>query len=144
MIKGKMAETRFRLYTDGACRGNPGSGGIGAVFRDETGNILGTLKRYIGNCTNNEAEYQALIMGLEEAAKRGYGSLDIFMDSELVVNQLNGTYRVKNKNLLKYNLAARDLLSTIGTYKVKHIDRSENKLADQLANEAIDDHMNRY
>jgi ribonuclease HI len=136
-----MPETKIRLFTDGACRGNPGSGGIGAACQNETGKILYTMKRYIGSCTNNEAEYQALIMGLEEAVKRGYDAIDIFMDSELAVKQLNGAYRVKSKNLFKYINAARELLSSFGTYTLRHIDRSENKLADRLANEAIDEHF---
>ncbi len=137
-----MAETPFRLYTDGACRGNPGAGGIGAVFKDETGNVLGTLKGYIGSCTNNEAEYRALIAGLKEAVRRGYSGLQIFMDSELVVKQINGEYRVKSRHLLPYVSEVRRLLQAIGAYRVSHIDRSENRLADQLANEAIDEHEN--
>jgi ribonuclease HI len=80
-------------------------------------------------------------MGLEEAVKRGYDAIDIFMDSELAVKQLNGAYRVKSKNLFKYINAARELLSSFGTYTLRHIDRSENKLADRLANEAIDEHF---
>jgi ribonuclease HI len=141
MTGGKMSDARFRLYTDGACRGNPGFGGAGSVFKDETGNIVGAVKKYVGHCTNNEAEYQALIMGLEEAVRRGYNRLDIFLDSELVVNQINGTYRIKSKNLLKYIIKVRNLLSLLHEYKIAHIDRSHNKMADQLANEAIDEHF---
>ncbi len=139
-----MTETPFRLYTDGACRGTPGSGGIGVVFKDEKGNVLGTLKKYIGSCTNNEAEYQALIAGLKEAVRHGYSRLHIFMDSELVVKQINGDYRVKSKHLFKYILEVRSLLSSFYTYKVIHINRNENKMADQLANEAIDEHEFSY
>ncbi|HRT26720.1 MAG TPA: ribonuclease HI family protein [Syntrophales bacterium] len=135
-----MADTPFRLYTDGACRGNPGLGGIGVVFKDEQGNIVGTIKGFIGSCTNNEAEYQALIAGLKEAVRRGYSRLSIYMDSELVVKQINGAYRVKSKNLSEYFQEVKDLLSAIGNYRVFHIGRNENKLADQLANEAIDEH----
>ncbi len=136
-----MAETRLRLYTDGACRGNPGLGGAGAVFQDGKGDVVFTFKKFIGSCTNNEAEYAALIMGLEEAARRGYRRLDIFMDSELVVNQINGSYRVKSKNLVKYISEVRRLLSFLEDYRVSHVVRNENKLADQLANEAIDEHQ---
>jgi len=136
-----MTDARFTLYTDGACRGNPGIGGAGSVFKDENGNVVATLKKYIGHCTNNEAEYRALIMGLEEAVRRGYNRLDIFLDSELVVRQINGVYRIKSKNLLKYILQVRNLLSLIREYKMAHIDRSHNRMADQLANEAIDEHV---
>jgi ribonuclease HI len=136
-----MSDARVRLYADGASRGNPGLGGAGSVFKDENGNLVGSLKKYIGHCTNNEAEYQALILGLEEAVRRGYNRLDIFLDSELVVKQVTGAYRVKSKSLLKYIIQVRNLLSLIRDYKIAHIDRRHNQMADRLANEAIDEHF---
>lgn len=136
-----MSDARFSLYSDGACRGNPGLGGIGSVIKDKKGNVIGTYKKFIGHCTNNEAEYQALIMGLEEAVRCGYTRLEIFLDSELVVKQISGIYRIKSKNLLKYIIQVKNLLSSICEYRISHIDRSHNQMADQLANEAIDEHF---
>lgn len=134
-----MANPALNLYTDGACRGNPGQGGAGAVLVDESGNIFATIKKSLGLCTNNIAEYKALIMGLEEALKRKCRRLHIFLDSELLVNQINGQYKVKNENLKILMRDVRKLLSYLDNYTIKHIDRSQNHLADHLANEAIDD-----
>ena len=128
----------LNLYTDGACRGNPGEGGAGAVLTDRKGNVVGTVNKYLGMCTNNVAEYSALILGLEEAVKRGYRKLHIFLDSELLVNQIKGTYRVKNSNLKFLMVSVRKLLSSLDDYTIKHIVRDKNKMADKMANEAID------
>ena len=136
-----MANPVVNLYTDGACRGNPGQGGAGAVLVDETGEIIATVRRSLGLCTNNIAEYRALILGLEEALKKRYGRLNIFLDSELLVNQIKGSYKVKNENLKILMFEVRKLLSYFDSYKVEHIDRSLNHMADKLANEAIDEAM---
>lgn len=135
MVKNK----RFDLYTDGASRGNPGNGGIGVVLYDEDGNVFATAKEFLGVCTNNEAEYRALILGLNEALKRKCRGLSIFLDSELLVRQINGIYRVKNKNLQCLMKEVRKLLSFLDEYTVEHVKRSKNKVADQLANDAIDE-----
>jgi ribonuclease HI len=137
----KMASTAVNLYSDGACRGNPGQGGAGAVLVDETGEIVATVRRSLGYCTNNIAEYRALILGLEEALKKRYGRLNIFLDSELLVNQIKGSYKVKNENLKILMFEVRKLLSYFDSYKIEHIDRSQNHMADKLANEAIDGAM---
>jgi len=134
-----MPDPVLNLYTDGACRGNPGQGGAGAVLVDESGNIFATIKNSLGLCTNNIAEYKALILGLEEALKRKCRRLHIFLDSELLVNQINGQYKVKNENLKILMRDVRKLLSYFDSYTVKHIDRSQNHIADRLANEAIDE-----
>jgi len=134
-----MPDPVLNLYTDGACRGNPGQGGAGAVLVDESGNIFATIKNSLGLCTNNIAEYKALILGLEEALKRKCRRLHIFLDSELLVNQINGQYKVKNENLKILMRDVRKLLSYFDSYTVKHIDRSHNHIADRLANEAIDE-----
>ena len=134
-----MPDPVLNLYTDGACRGNPGQGGAGAVLVDESGNIFATIKNSLGLCTNNIAEYKALILGLEEALKRKCRRLHIFLDSELLVNQINGQYKVKNENLKILMRDVRKLLSYFDSYTVKHIDRSHNNIADRLANEAIDE-----
>ena len=136
-----MLNPVVNLYTDGACRGNPGQGGAGAVLMDERGEIVATVRRSLGLCTNNIAEYRALILGLEEALKKRYGRLNIFLDSELLVNQIKGSYKVKNENLKILMLEVRKLLSYFDSYKVEHIDRSQNHMADKLANEAIDEAM---
>jgi ribonuclease HI/probable phosphoglycerate mutase len=136
-----MASPVVNLYTDGACRGNPGQGGAGAVLVDEKGEIVATVRRSLGLCTNNIAEYKALIFGLEEALKKRYGRLNIFLDSELLVNQIKGSYKVKNENLKTLMSEVRKLLSYFDSYTVKHIDRSLNHMADKLANEAIDEAM---
>jgi ribonuclease HI/probable phosphoglycerate mutase len=134
-----MDRPAVNLYTDGACRGNPGQGGAGAVLVDERGEIVATVRRSLGHCTNNIAEYKALIFGLEEALKKRYGRLNIFLDSELLVNQIKGSYKVKNENLKTLMAEVRKLLSHFDGYKVAHIDRSLNHMADKLANEAIDE-----
>ena len=136
-----MLNPVVNLYTDGACRGNPGQGGAGAVLVDERGEIVATVRRSLGLCTNNIAEYRALILGLEEALKKRYGRLNIFLDSELLVNQIKGSYKVKNENLKILMLEVRKLLSYFDSYKIEHIDRSQNHMADKLANEAIDEAM---
>jgi ribonuclease HI len=135
MSKGEA----FILYSDGASRGNPGNGGGGAVLYDGSGAVIATVKRYLGVCTNNEAEYRALMLGLEEALKRGVKNLTIFLDSELLVRQIAGIYRVKNQNLQGLMHELRKLLSLLDVYKVEHVMREKNKMADSLANEAIDE-----
>jgi len=127
------------LYTDGACRGNPGNGGAGAVLFDKNGRIVATARKFLGICTNNEAEYEALIMGLKETAKAGHKYIQIFLDSELLVKQINGIYREKNSRLKELMKDVRKQLSRFDVHTVKHIPRSRNKVADRLANEAIDE-----
>lgn len=133
-----MADAVLNLYTDGACRGNPGYGGAGAVLIDEKGNTIATVRKFLGLCTNNVAEYTALILGLEEALKRQCRQLHIFLDSELVVKQINGAYRVKNNRLKILMQDVKRLLSSLDEYTVEHVDRNQNHIADRLANEAID------
>jgi len=131
----------IRLYTDGACRGNPGNGGAGAVLFDERGHVLTTAKKFLGACTNNEAEYAALILGLEEALSGGHKTIQVFLDSELLVRQINGVYRVKNSRLKELMKEVRQHLARFDRYTVEHVPRSENAAADRLANEAIDDEL---
>jgi ribonuclease HI/probable phosphoglycerate mutase len=134
-----MNESVLNLYTDGACRGNPGYGGAGAVLMDEAGNTVATVREFLGLCTNNIAEYRALILGLEEALKRRCRKLHIFLDSELLVKQINGMYRVKSNHLKVLMVDIKRLLSSLEAYTVEHLDRSQNHIADRLANEAIDE-----
>jgi ribonuclease HI len=134
-----MINSVLNLYTDGACRGNPGYGGAGVVLTDERGNIVGTTGKFLGLCTNNLAEYQALIIGLEEAMKRRCRRLHIFLDSELLVKQINGSYRVKNDKLKILIGDVRRLLASFDGYVIEHIRRDKNQAADKIANQAIDE-----
>lgn len=135
-----MEEQNYRLYSDGACRGNPGKGGAGAVITDAAGNAVWEGKEYLGHCTNNIAEYKALILGLKGALAHGCKKLDVYLDSELLARQINGSYRVKNENLKVLMQEVRSLLSSFEYIDVKHVLRCHNARADRLANLAIDTH----
>jgi ribonuclease HI len=126
------------LYCDGASRGNPGPSGAGVVIMDNKGEQIFELSRFLDSATNNEAEYKALIRGLSAAADVGIKQLEIFLDSELVVNQLLGTYKVRNPRLLKLFEEARSRLRLFDEYAIFHVGRERNQKADRLANEAID------
>lgn len=134
-----MPEKTYKLFSDGACRGNPGIGGAGAVITDSGENIIWEGKEYLGHCTNNIAEYKALILGLNGALSRGYKKIEIYMDSELLAKQINGSYRVKNENLQILMKEVRALLSAFESVQVKHVPRLHNSHADRLANLAIDE-----
>jgi ribonuclease HI len=139
-----MEKHNYRLYSDGACRGNPGAGGAGAVITDADGNMVWEGSEYLGHCTNNIAEYKALILGLKGALAAGYKYLDVYMDSELLARQINGSYRVKNENLKILMQEVRRLLSSFNVVQVKHVLRCHNAQADKLANMAIDSHMQQH
>lgn len=132
------ANGRVVLRTDGASRGNPGPAAIGYVLVDGAGQELAAEGRYIGRTTNNEAEYQALIAGLEKAGALGVRQLDIRMDSELVVLQLQGRYRVRTPHLVPLYERVRRLLAGFEAVNVRHVRRAENSRADALANQALD------
>jgi ribonuclease HI len=127
------------LMVDGASRGNPGEAGCGAVIFDENGKTLRELCRYLGRVTNNVAEYEGLLMGLEEVLRLGGKRVRVESDSELLVRQLNGLYRVKNEKLSQLHQKAQALLRQIGAYRIIHVRREQNRVADRLANQAIDD-----
>jgi len=132
-------DERYRLYTDGGARGNPGPAGIGARLLTAGGDVVEELADYIGTATNNIAEYQALIAGLEVALDRGVERLDVFLDSELVVRQVNGQYKVKDANMKALHHQACLLLSRFHEVDVKHVRREQNAAADALVNQALDD-----
>ena len=134
-----MGEKKYKLFSDGACRGNPGVGGAGAVITDDRENVIWEGKEYLGHCTNNIAEYRALILGLKGALANGYKSLEVYLDSELLAKQINGSYRVKNENLQVLMKEVRSLLTSFEFIQVKHVLRSHNSHADKLANRAIDE-----
>ena len=127
----------YRLYSDGASRGNPGHSGIGVVIKDEDGKIVKKVSQYIGRGTNNVAEYIALIVGLEEAAKLGVKNLEVFLDSELLVKQIKGVYKVKSEHLKPLLFLVEYLNKSFSGIVYKHIPREKNKEADKLASEAV-------
>ena len=129
---------RLVMFTDGASRGNPGEAGIGVVIKDEGGKVIKRLARYLGRATNNQAEYTALLDGLKAAKELGAEGLQVYADSELLVKQIKGEYRVKNPELQKMNLLARSLIEKFPVFVITYIPREKNSLADSLANEAID------
>lgn len=129
---------RTELYVDGAARGNPGEAGIGVVIK-EGGKVLLEVGAYIGSATNNVAEYMALIRGLEEALLLGKVDVRVTSDSELMVKQINGEYRVKNEGLKPLYLHAKELIAKFKGFEIVHALREENKHADELANRGIDE-----
>ena len=126
------------LYTDGGARGNPGPAGIGVVLKDEAGDVIGEIARGIGVATNNVAEYQALIAGLELAHEKGVTDLEVYMDSSLVVNQVKGEWKIKNNALRPLAVEARRLIDRFEIWSLSHVGREENSDADKLANQGMD------
>ncbi len=131
-------ELSARLYCDGASRGNPGPSGIGVVLLDQHDRQILELSRFIESATNNEAEYQALISGLIAVEDIGIKRLEIFLDSELVVKQVLGDYRVRNPRLLPLFREVMARLQQLEDYAILHVRREFNQQADRLANDAID------
>lgn len=128
----------FTLRTDGGARGNPGPAGAGFVLEDASGAIVRSGARYLGVATNNVAEYEALIWGLRTAQHHGVSRLRVCADSELVVKQVNGAYRVKNEGLKPLFAKVCGLLRHFESVDVVHVRREHNAAADALANEAMD------
>jgi ribonuclease HI len=131
----------FIIHTDGASRGNPGEAGMGVVISDPQGRTVKEIKLYLGMATNNVAEYRALIYALEKAWHLGASKVRIYLDSELVVRQMRGEYKVREAHLKILNQQAVEALNHFSKYSIDHIPREENRRADQLANEAIDQKM---
>jgi ribonuclease HI len=130
---------KVQIFTDGAARGNPGPAGIGVVIRNEK-EVLLEVADYIGKTTNNVAEYMALIRGLEEAIDMGQRSVEVFADSELIVRQVNGEYKVKNEGLAPLFYNVKSLIRKFSHFSITHIPREANEHADELSNKGIDDH----
>jgi ribonuclease HI len=126
------------IFSDGGARGNPGPAGIGAVLYDDKKQVLAKISKYIGETTNNQAEYQALISALKKAKDLGGQELDVFLDSELVVKQLNREYKVKNKELAPLFLEVYNLSLNFSKITFTHVYRENNIEADRLVNEALD------
>lgn len=126
------------LFADGGSRGNPGPAASAAVLIDPSGELLEEVGAYLGVATNNVAEWTALVLGLEAAAKRGIRRLAVRLDSELVVKQLRGEYRVKHPALQPYHRRAQQLVRTFDEIEIRHVPRAQNKLADRLVNRVLD------
>jgi len=134
-----MINTYVTVYTDGACSGNPGPGAIGVIVLDENGQEVSTCKECIGETTNNRAEYKAVIRGLELAAGICRRKVICFSDSELVVKQLNKTWRIENKELLELNVAVTDRMRLFQEVIFQHVRRSNRHITktDRLTQEAL-------
>jgi len=126
------------LWTDGAARGNPGPAGIGVMLKAANGEVIVAEGQFVGHTTNNVAEYKALLLGLERAIERGVLRLEVRADSELLIKQLKGEYRVRNAGLLPLYEQAKRLIKRFEEVRLKHVRREHNGEADRLANEGID------
>jgi ribonuclease HI len=129
---------KAKLSTDGGARGNPGPAAYGYVLEAEDGTVLDARGETIGVATNNVAEYRALIAGLERAVELGIDELEVVSDSELLVKQMQGEYRVKNEALRELNDEANSLERKLGRVRYRAVRREHNELADKLVNEALD------
>ena len=127
-----------RLFTDGGARGNPGPAAYGYVLEAEDGTVLAAHGEAIGIATNNVAEYSALIAGLERAIELALAEIEVVSDSELMVKQMRGEYKVKNAALRELSLRAARLASTVGNVRYTAVRREHNELADRLVNDALD------
>lgn len=136
-------DNEWLVMVDGAARGNPGHAGCGAVILDGNGTVVKELSRYLGHATNNVAEYEALLMGLEALFQLGKRRIRVQSDSQLLVRQLNGEYRVKDEKLKVLFQRAVTLLRQFEVYRILHVPREMNKLADRLANKGIDEAIKR-
>ena len=131
-------QAEWLLMVDGAARGNPGDAGCGAAICDESGALVKELSRYLGRTTNNVAEYEGLLMGLEALIHLGRKKIRVQSDSQLLVRQLNGEYRVKDEKLKLLYQRAMTLLRQFDSYRILHVYREMNQVADRLANRGID------
>ena len=130
----------YKLFTDGGARGNPGPAAIGGVlYQDEK--VLDSFSEYIGKATNNQAEYKAVLAGIELAIKNELCELECFLDSELVVEQLNKRYKVKDKELAKIFVKVWNLSLKFKKISFTHVRREKNKAADTLVNKALDEQV---
>jgi ribonuclease HI len=130
-------------HSDGGARGNPGPAGYGVVIEDEAGRKVAALSQYLGHQTNNFAEYQGLIAALEYTIEHGHKALKVISDSELLVRQIKGIYKVKNSTLQELHGRAKELIAQMEWFSIDHALREHNREADELANQAMDRGMGR-
>ena len=132
---------RLKVYSDGAARGNPGPAGAGAVILKTDGAVVAKAGKFLGSQTNNYAEYTALLLGLETALRLGANEVEIYADSELMIRQLQGRYKLKAEGLKPLFARAKELLRKFEVVELNHIPREENTLADEMSNRAVDEKM---
>lgn len=132
-----MKGNKLYIYTDGGSRGNPGPSGIGVIIQDSKRKKIKEISKYIGEATNNIAEYNALLHGLEEADALKASDIVVYMDSELLVRQLSGEYMVKDEAMRPLFEKALAILKRFDSFEIKHVAREKNREADKLVNKAI-------
>jgi ribonuclease HI len=133
-----VAPTEVRVNVDGGSRGNPGPAAIAAVVQDGNGEVVEERSEAIGTATNNVAEYRALLLGIERAAALGARRLELIGDSELIVRQVNGDYKVKDEALRELHRQVRKALEGFDQWSIRHVRRDDNAEADRLVNEELD------
>lgn len=143
LLRKKASESgdrliRAKLFTDGGSRGNPGPAATGVVLLDMEDNVVKKSSNYLGETTNNQAEYRALLEGLELAESLGVKELYIFMDSELIVKQVQGIYKIKNADLKPHYDRVQSLAGNFQKISFTHVPRAMNKLADEMVNQCLD------
>ena len=136
--RAKAPEHYLIAHSDGGARGNPGPAGYGVVIQDEAGKKVAALSQYLGHQTNNVAEYQGLIAALEYAIEHGHKALKVVSDSELLVRQIKGIYKVKNLTLQELHGRAQELIGQLEWFSIDHALREHNREVDELANQAMD------
>ncbi|HVW47520.1 MAG TPA: ribonuclease HI family protein [Solirubrobacterales bacterium] len=129
---------KLTVNVDGGARGNPGPAAIGVVLRNEDGAIVETVAETIGRTTNNVAEYRALLRGIELAAAHGADEVELIGDSELIVRQIEGRYKVKHADMKELHAEAKKMLAGFDSWSIRHVRRAQNADADRLVNEALD------
>jgi ribonuclease HI len=142
-VRDNPPEHHLVAFSDGGARGNPGPSGYGVVIQDEAGRKVAALSEYLGHQTNNFAEYQGLIAALEYAVANGHKALKVISDSELLVRQIKGIYKVKNAALQDLHGRAKELIAQLDWFSIGHVLRGHNEEADRLANAAMDRGMGR-
>lgn len=129
---------KITIFSDGGARGNPGPAGIGAVLFDDQQQKIAEVSEYIGETTNNQAEYLALLAAIKKAAELSAIEVEMFLDSKLVVEQVAGRWKIKDLEMRKLAEKVHAVLQGFSSWEIRHIPREKNQLADQLANQALD------
>jgi ribonuclease HI len=129
---------KLTVNVDGGARGNPGPAAIGVVVRNDDGAIVEAVGETIGHTTNNVAEYRALLRGIELASAHGADEVELIGDSELIVRQIEGRYKVKHEDMKELHAKAKEMLAGFDSWSIRHVKRAQNADADKLVNEALD------